>query len=147
MKHLKRINEEFGIYSRLWTIKESDFKDFFNDLNDIGQVDIEYLYADPNGGFYSNKSWKSVDLVDRPPNNENGVEYIPAIVCRTIFYDLRDIEKCSEYYQLLLEAKDRLVDQFGEKNIKTFLRDVKMATELNQNKKICIGYNFYIFNG
>lgn len=84
MKHLKRINEEFGIYSRLWTIKESDFNDFFNDLNDIGQVDIEYMYADPKGGSYSSDVWRSVDLVNKPPIVNDGTEYIPTICCRTI---------------------------------------------------------------
>lgn len=147
MKRIRKFNEEFGIYARLWTIKESDIRDIFVDLIDISQVDLQFQYADPENHKYSVKFWNSVDLVDSPPPSENGFIFVPTIVYRSAFYEVEDLDKCLEYYQIILEIKDRLIEQYGEKNVKIYYRSIKASDEYIKNKKTCIGYNIYIFNG
>ena len=148
MRYIKKINEYMGIYRKLWSIKKSDFENVLFDLMDIAEVKVEYTYMSrfsPSPGTpgdslqISSNRFKSPDEVNYIPNSSN---IAPIIVITIDFYDLGSIEKSSEFYNSLLEAKSRLSEKFGEK----FQFKPYNATRRDTQSINPIGYQFILID-
>ena len=141
MKYIRRINDEFGIHSRLWTIRKNEFMEFLNGLNDVGcEVIVSYLYYSPEKREVSPVEWSNADDVNMNMQDT----FYPSIVIRIAFFDLSDVDKTLDFYREIGESRDRFLEKFGD-NFSVVYRRLKAKTEY-ENGKDCVGYNFFIID-